>query len=42
MMRIRHPEPWIKRRSMQNGRSIAFLTLIIFALCFVPFPIQIN
>jgi len=42
MMRIRHPEPLYQTPPDGKRKAIAFLTLIIFILCFVPFPIQIN
>ena len=42
MMRIRHPRPWDQTPLDTKRKVIAFLTLVIFALCFVPFPIQIN
>jgi membrane-associated protease RseP (regulator of RpoE activity) len=42
MMRIRHPEPWDQTPLDGKRKLIAFLTLVIFVLCFVPFPIQIN
>lgn len=42
MMRIRHPRPWDQTPLDSKRKVIAFLTLVIFALCFVPFPIQIN
>lgn len=42
MMRIKHPQPWDKTPLDGKRKAIAFVTLIIFALCFVPFPIQIN
>jgi membrane-associated protease RseP (regulator of RpoE activity) len=42
MLRVGHPEP-IDETPLDNKRKvIAFLTLIIFILCFVPFPIQIK
>ncbi len=42
MMRIRHPKP-IDQTPLDLKRNlIAILTLLIFILCFVPFPIQIN
>lgn len=42
MMRIRHPEP-LDDAPLDAGRKmIALLTLLIFILCFVPFPIQIR
>lgn len=41
MMRVRHPEP-LDQTPLGTGRTmIAVITLIIFALCFVPFPIKI-
>ncbi len=42
MMKIRHPTPWDQTPLDTKRKFIAFLTLVIFALCFVPFPIQIN
>jgi membrane-associated protease RseP (regulator of RpoE activity) len=42
MMKIRHPEPYDKTPLDGKRKLIAFATLVIFALCFVPFPIQIN
>jgi membrane-associated protease RseP (regulator of RpoE activity) len=42
MMRIRHPEPYDQTPLNGKRKAIAFLTLLIFVLCFVPFPIQIN
>lgn len=42
MMRIRHPRPWDQTPLDAKRKVIALLTLIIFVLCFVPFPIQIN
>jgi len=42
MMRIRHPEPWDQGPLDAKRKLIAFLTLVIFILCFVPFPIQIT
>lgn len=42
MMRIKHPEPWDQTPLDAKRKAVAVLTLIIFALCFVPFPIQIN
>jgi membrane-associated protease RseP (regulator of RpoE activity) len=42
MMRIRHPSPFDQTPLDAKRNVIAFLTLLIFALCFVPFPIQIN
>jgi len=42
MMRIKHPMPYDQTPLDGKRKAIAFLTLLIFALCFVPFPIQIN
>jgi membrane-associated protease RseP (regulator of RpoE activity) len=42
MMRIKHPRPFDQTPLDGKRNVIAFLTLIIFTLCFVPFPIQIN
>jgi membrane-associated protease RseP (regulator of RpoE activity) len=42
MMRIKHPTPWDQTPLDTKRKVIAFLCLIIFALCFVPFPIQIS
>ena len=42
MMRIRHPDPWDQTPLDAKRKLIAFLTFLIFVLCFVPFPIQIN
>jgi membrane-associated protease RseP (regulator of RpoE activity) len=42
MMRIKHPTPWDQTPLDGKRKAIAFLTLVIFALCFVPFPIQIS
>lgn len=42
MMRIRHPEPIDETPLDQPRKLIAVLTLIIFILCFVPFPIQVR
>jgi membrane-associated protease RseP (regulator of RpoE activity) len=42
MMRIPHPEPWDQTPLDLKRKIIAFVTLMIFVLCFLPFPIQIN
>ncbi len=42
MMRVRHPEPRDKSPLGATRSAIAFLTLVIFVLCFVPFPIQVR
>jgi len=42
MMRIPHPEPWDNTPLDTKRKVIAILTLMIFILCFVPFPIRIT
>lgn len=42
MMRVGHPEPYDDTPLNFARKLIAVLTLIIFILCFVPFPIQIK
>ena len=42
MLRIRHPEPLDDAPLDFKRKIIAVLTLLIFILCFVPFPIQIR
>jgi membrane-associated protease RseP (regulator of RpoE activity) len=42
MARIRHPEPRDQTPLDVKRKLIALLTLVIFVLCFVPFPIQIT
>ena len=42
MMRIRHPRPWDQTPLDTKRKVIAFATLIIFILSFVPFPIRID
>lgn len=42
MMRIGHPEPWDQRPLDLKRKVIAFLTLVIFVVSFVPFPLQIT
>ncbi len=42
MMRIRHPEPLNDAPLDFKRKIIAVLTLLIFILCFLPFPIQIR
>jgi membrane-associated protease RseP (regulator of RpoE activity) len=42
MMRVRHPEPYDVTPLDGKRKLIAFLTLVIFVLCFTPFPIRIN
>jgi membrane-associated protease RseP (regulator of RpoE activity) len=42
MMRVRHPRPWDITPLDLKRKAIAVLTLVIFVLCFMPFPIQIS
>ena len=42
MMRIRHPRPFDQTPLDAKRKLVAIFTLLIFVLCFVPFPIQIN
>jgi membrane-associated protease RseP (regulator of RpoE activity) len=42
MMRVPHPEPWDTTPLDSRRRFVAVLTLVIFVLCFVPFPLQIT
>jgi membrane-associated protease RseP (regulator of RpoE activity) len=42
MMRVRHPEPYDQTPLDGKRKLIALMTLIIFVLCFTPFPIRIN
>lgn len=42
MMRIPHPPPFIVEPLGAKRISIAFVTLIVFILCFWPFPITIT
>jgi hypothetical protein len=42
MMRIPHPEPWDQTPLDGKRKAIAVLTLVIFILCFVPFPLRIT
>ncbi len=42
MMRVRHPEPLDFAPLGFNRKLVAVLTLLIFILCFVPFPIQVQ
>ena len=41
MMRVRHPEPLDDSPLDFKRKIIAALTLLIFILCFVPFPVQV-
>ncbi|MDQ3800127.1 MAG: site-2 protease family protein [Acidobacteriota bacterium] len=42
MMRIRHPEPLDNAPLDFKRKIVALAVLLIFVLCFVPFPIQIR
>ena len=42
MMRIKHPEPRNRSPLGTARTAVAVLTLLIFILCFLPFPIQIT
>ncbi len=42
MMRIKHPEPLDDAPLGFKRKIVAILVLLIFVLCFVPFPIQIR
>ncbi len=42
MMKIRHPVPWDQSSLDGKRKAVAFLTLVIFVLCFLPFPIKIS
>lgn len=41
MMRIKHPVPWDNTQLDAKRKAIAFLTLVIFVVCFLPFPVKI-
>jgi membrane-associated protease RseP (regulator of RpoE activity) len=42
MLKVGHPEPLDNSPLDLKRKVIAFLTLVIFILCFTPFPIQIR
>ena len=42
MMRIPHPQPWDETPLDAKRKVVAFLTLVIFVLCFNPFPIRLS
>lgn len=42
MLRVRHPQPEDMTPLDTKRLVIAFITLIVFALCFVPFPITFH
>ena len=41
MMKIRHPVPWDQTPLDGKRKAVAFLVLVVFILCFLPFPIKI-
>src|SRR3954452_4132646 len=41
MMRVPHPQPWDETPLDGKRKLVAIVTLLIFILCFVPFPIKI-
>jgi membrane-associated protease RseP (regulator of RpoE activity) len=42
MLRVRHPQPALMEQLGTKRVLIAVLTLIVFVLCFAPFPIAID
>jgi len=42
MLRVRHPQPGTMEPLGTGRIIIAFVTLLVFALCFWPFPITIG
>ena len=42
MMRVGHPEPYDDSPLDFKRKIVAILTLLIFVLCFTPFPIQVK
>ena len=42
MLKMGHPAPWDQTPLDAKRKAVAFLTLIIFVLCFTPFPIKIT
>lgn len=42
MLRVRHPQPEQMEPLDPMRRAIAVITLIVFALCFLPFPITLS
>lgn len=42
MMRIKHPQPWDQTPLDGKRKLVAAITLLIFILSFVPFPLQLN
>jgi membrane-associated protease RseP (regulator of RpoE activity) len=42
MMRVSHPQPWDDTPLDPKRKVVAVLTLVIFILCFTPFPIRLT
>ena len=42
MMRIKHPQPWDETPLDGKRKLVAALVLVIFVLCFVPFPLKLS
>lgn len=42
MMRVRHPQPWDQTPLDRKRKLAALVTLLVFILSFVPFPIRIS
>jgi membrane-associated protease RseP (regulator of RpoE activity) len=42
MLKMGHPTPWDQTPLDAKRKAVAFLTLTIFVLCFMPFPIKIT
>ena len=42
MMRVKHPQPWDETPLDAKRKLIALITVLIFALSFVPFPIRLS
>lgn len=42
MMMMRHPAPWDQTPIGRQRTMIAVVTLVVFVLCFLPFPVRIS
>jgi len=42
MLKVKHPEPLDEAPLNFNRKLVAVLTLLIFVLCFIPFPVQVK
>lgn len=42
MMRIKHPQPWDETPLDGKRKLVAALVLVIFVLCFAPFPLKLS